>query len=119
MGVVLGITGTGGRALSFSGAKDRIGGSGSGEHSCIKDTLITASGSCHGHRVSPSTVQLVRFSLHEHHWTDSILFHNPSSTIAEVCLIYLNFGSVRDPLLALNSVLTTMPPRESASICWG
>jgi len=45
---------------------------------------------------SSSTVRLVHFTLQEHLLSISTLFHSPHSTIAEVCLTYLNFGCVRD-----------------------
>ena len=45
---------------------------------------------------SSSTVRLVHFTLQEYLSSDPTLFHNPHSTIAEVCLAYLNFGCVRD-----------------------
>jgi len=45
---------------------------------------------------SSSTVRLMHFTLQDHLLNDPTLFHIPHSTIAEVCLTYLNFGSVRD-----------------------
>ena len=44
---------------------------------------------------SSSTVRLVHFILKEHLSSNPTLFHSPHSLIAEVCLTYLNFGSVR------------------------
>ena len=45
---------------------------------------------------SSSTVRLVHFTLQEHLSNDPALFQSPHATIAEVCLTYLNFGSIRD-----------------------
>jgi len=58
---------------------------------------------------SSSTVRLVHFTLQEHLSNDPTLFHGPHSTIAEVCLTYLNFRSVRDLSPTLRSAPSTMP----------
>jgi len=58
---------------------------------------------------SSSTVRLVHFTLQEHLLSHPTLFHSPNSTIAEVCLTYLNFGCVRDLSPALYSAPATMP----------
>jgi len=55
---------------------------------------------------SSSIVRLVHFTLREHLSHDPTLFHSPHSTIAEVCLTYLNFGSIRN----LSQLFT--PPRQ-------
>jgi len=68
---------------------------------------------------SSSTVRLVHFTLQEHLLSDSIIFPNPHSTIAEVCLTYLNSVSVRDLPPTLRSAPTTMPLLEYASCYWG
>ena len=68
---------------------------------------------------SSSTVRLVHFTLQEHLSSDSTLFNNPHSTIAEVCLTYLNFGSVRELPPTLPSAPSTMPFLEYASCYWG
>ena len=68
---------------------------------------------------SSSTVRLVHFTLQEHLLSDPTLFHSPHSTIAEVCLTYLNFGSVRDLSPTLPSAPPTMPLLEYASCHWG
>ena len=68
---------------------------------------------------SSSTVRLVHFTLQEHLASDPTLFQNPHSTIAEVCLTYLNFGSVRDLSLTLRDAPPTMPFLEYASVYWG
>ena len=68
---------------------------------------------------SSSTVRLVHFTLQEHLSSDPTLFHNPHSTIAEVCLTYLNFGCIRDLSPTLDSAPATTPLLEYASINWG
>ena len=44
---------------------------------------------------SSSTLRLAHFTLQEYLLNDPTLFHSPHSAIAEVCLTYLNFGSIR------------------------
>ena len=68
---------------------------------------------------SSSTVRLVHFTLQEHLLHDPTLFHIPHSTIAEVCLTYLNFESVWDLPQTLDSAPSTMPFLEYASYHWG
>jgi len=68
---------------------------------------------------SSSTFRLVHFTLQEHLLSDSTLFHSSHSTIAEVCLTYLNFRCVRDLSPALDSAPATMPLLEYASFYWG
>ena len=68
---------------------------------------------------SSSTVRLVHFTLKEHLLGNPTLFHSPHSTIAEVCLTYLNFGSVRDLSPTLRSAPSTMPLLNYASLYWG
>ena len=68
---------------------------------------------------SSSTVRLVHFTLQEHLSRDPTLFHSPHSTIAEVCLTYLNFGRIRDLSANLYSAPATTPLLEYASIYWG
>ena len=67
---------------------------------------------------SSSRVQLVHFTLHEHLLSNPTLFHSPHATIAEVCLTYLNFGSVWDLSPTLPSAPSTMPFLEYASCYW-
>ena len=69
--------------------------------------------------VSSSTVRLVHFTLQEHLLSDPTVFHSPHSTIAEVCLTYLNFGRVRNLSPLLDSAPTTMPFLKYASCYWG
>ena len=68
---------------------------------------------------SSSRVRLVHFTLQEHLLSDSTLFHSPHSAIAEVCLTYLNFGSVRELSPTLPSAPPTMPFLDYASLYWG
>ena len=67
---------------------------------------------------SSSTVRLVHFTLREHLSSDPTLFNSPHSAIAEVCLTYLNFGSVRDLSPTHRSAPRTMPFLEYASLSW-
>ena len=68
---------------------------------------------------SSSTVRLLHFTLQEHLLSDQTLFHSSHSTIAEVCLTYLNFQCVRDLSPTLDSAPTSMPLLEYASYYWG
>ena len=68
---------------------------------------------------SSSTLRLVHFTLQEHLLSDLTLFHSPHSTIAEVCLTYLNFQCVRDLSPTLRSPPATMPLLKYASHYWG
>jgi len=68
---------------------------------------------------SSSTVRLVHFTLREHLSRDPTLFHTPHSTIAEVCLTYLNFGCIRDLSPTLYSAPASTPFLEYASVYWG
>ena len=65
-----------------------------------------------------STVRLVHFTLQEHLLSDPNLFRSSHSVIAEVCLTYLNFGSVRDLSPTLRSAPSTMPLLQYASLSW-
>jgi len=68
---------------------------------------------------SSSTVRLVHSTLQEHLSHDPTLFHSPHSTIAEVCLTYLDFGCIKDLSPTLRSAPTTTPFLEYASFYWG
>ena len=68
---------------------------------------------------SSSTVRLVHFTLQEHLSNDPTQSHCSHSTIAEICLTYLNFGPVRDLSPTLGSAPSTMPLLKYASIYWG
>jgi len=68
---------------------------------------------------SSSTVRLVHSTLHEYLPSDPTLFHSPHSTIAEVCLTYLNFRNVWDLVPTFDySAPPTMPLLEYASCYW-
>jgi len=66
---------------------------------------------------SSSPVRLVHFSLQEHLLSDPTISQSPHSTIAEVCLPYLNFRSVRELSPTLYAPLT-MPFLKYASLDW-
>jgi len=68
---------------------------------------------------SSSTVRLVHFTLQEHLLSNPTLFGSPHSTIAEVCLTYLNFGCVRNLSPTLDLAPPTMSLLEYASFYWG
>jgi len=68
---------------------------------------------------SSSTVRLVHFTLQEYLSSDPTLFHSPHSEIAEVCLIYLNFGFVRDLSPIVHRIPPATPLVEYASVHWG
>ena len=68
---------------------------------------------------SSSIVRLVHFTLQEHLLSNPTLFHSPHSTIAEVCLAYLNFGCIRNLSPIVDSAPSTMPLLEYASFYWG
>ena len=67
---------------------------------------------------SSSTVRLVHPTLQEHLSLDPTLFQSSHSTIAEVCLTYVLFGSVRDLSLSLDSAPSTMPLLDYVSFFW-
>jgi len=67
---------------------------------------------------SSSTVRLVHFTLQEHLLSIPTLFHSPHSTIAEVCLIYLNFGCITEIPPASYWRPPKMPLLEYASLYW-
>jgi len=66
-----------------------------------------------------SAVCLVHPTLREHLLREPTLFHNPHSTIAEVCLTYLNFGCIRGLSPTLHSAPSMVPLLEYASYYWG
>ena len=68
---------------------------------------------------SSSTARLVHFTLQEHLLNDLTLFHSLHSTMAEVCLTYLNFGCIRDLSPRLFSASSTMPLLQYPSLYWG
>ena len=71
---------------------------------------------------SSRTFRLVHFTLQEHLASDPTLFnnfHNPHSTIAEVCLTYLNFGSITRLSPSFREAPSTIPFVDYASCYWG
>ena len=67
---------------------------------------------------SSSIVRLVHFTLQEHLLSNPTLFNIPHATIAEVCLTYLNFGSVCDLSPYNRSAPSAFPLLEYASFYW-
>jgi len=85
-------------------------------------TLRTLLSSCLGlvtFEASSSIVRLVHFTLQEHLLSNPTISHSPHSSIAEVCLTYLNFECVRGLSPTLTSAPSTMPFLEYASYYWG
>ena len=68
---------------------------------------------------SSSILRLVHYTLQEYLSHNPNLFIQPHSTIAEVCLTYLNFRQVRGFSSTINSVPPTIPFVEYASCYWG
>ena len=68
---------------------------------------------------SSSTVRLVHFTLQEYLSSDPTLFPSPHSTIAEVCLTYLNFKHVSGLSPAFKSAPAITPFVLYASVYWG
>jgi len=68
---------------------------------------------------SSSTVRLVHFTLQEYILANPTLFQSPHSMIAEVCLAYLNFASIRGLSPTLSSPPPAAPFLEYASCYWG
>jgi len=84
-------------------------------------TLRTLLKSCLGLltvEASSSTIRLVHPTLQEHLSLDPTLFQSSHSTIAEVCLTYALFGSVRDFSPSLDSAPSTMPLLDYVSFFW-
>ena len=68
---------------------------------------------------SSSIVRLVHFTLQEHLSIDPTIFHNPHSTVGEVCLTYLIFGCIRNLSPTLYYAPKTSPFLEYTSVYWG
>ena len=66
-----------------------------------------------------STVRLVHFTLQEYFNSHSEHFENPRSTMAEVCLTYLNFDSINALPHSLNSAPVETRLLQYASSYWG
>ena len=69
-------------------------------------------------QASSSTMRLFHFTLQEHLLSDPALSHSSHSTLAEVCLTYLNFQCVQGLPPTLHSAPETMPFLEYASYYW-
>jgi len=68
---------------------------------------------------STSTVRLIHFTLKEHLCTHAELFDRAHSTMAETCLTYLNFQSIKDLLAGLPPDPRDTPFLEYSSLYWG
>ena len=68
---------------------------------------------------SSSTVRLVHFTLQEHLLSNPTLIPSPHSTIAEVCLTYLNFECIKNLSPAVYGPPPEMPLLLYASYYWG
>ena len=68
---------------------------------------------------SSSTVRLVHYTLQEYLSHNPNLSIKPYSTIAEVCLTYLNFGQVCGISPTVRLIPPTIPFVEYASCYWG
>jgi len=66
-----------------------------------------------------SRVRLVHSTLQEYLTTRPDLFTTPHSTMAKVCLTYLNFQSVCELPATLHTIPSTMPFLHYASCSWG
>ena len=68
---------------------------------------------------SSSTVRLMHFTLQEYFNSHSEHFENAESTMAEICLTYLNFNSVDKLSHSLDSAPVEVPFLQYASSYWG
>ena len=68
---------------------------------------------------SSYTVRLVHYTLQEYLSNNTELFHRPHSMIADVCLTYLNFQSVRNLLSTRDWIESPAPLLKYASCSWG
>jgi len=66
-----------------------------------------------------STVRLIHFTLQEYFNSHSEHFENPQSTMAEVCLTYLNFDSISALSYSLDSAPLETCLLQYASSYWG
>ena len=66
-----------------------------------------------------STVRLVHFTLQEYFNSHSEYFENAQSTMAQVCLTYLNFDSVNELSHSLDSTPVEIQLLQYASSYWG
>jgi len=68
---------------------------------------------------STSTVRLIHFTLKEHLCRHAELFDRAHSTMAETCLTYLNFQSIKDLPAGLPPDPRDTPFLEYSSLYWG
>ena len=68
---------------------------------------------------STYTIRLVHYILKEYLSNNTDLFHRPHSTIAQVCLTFLNFQCIKDLSPSLARAPITTPFLEYASLYWG
>ena len=66
-----------------------------------------------------STVRFIHFTLQEYLCTHPELFTRAHATMAETCLTYLNFQSVKDLAADSSPDLPGVPFLKSSSIHWG
>ena len=82
-------------------------------------TLLASSQGLLTVEASSSKVRPVHFTLQEHLSSDPTIFDvSPHSTIAEVCLTYINFESVRNLSPNLDLALSKMPLLEYTAVYW-
>ena len=67
---------------------------------------------------SSSTVRFVHYTLQEYLTKNPTLFHSSHSSIAEVCLTYLDFRCLRDYSPTPDSPSPAMPLEEYAACYW-
>jgi len=90
------------------------------DHENLPDIQIVLS-SCLGLvtvEASSSIVRLVHFTLQEYLLHNPTVFRSPHSTIAEVCLTYLNFSCLWDLSPTPDSISPALPLEEYASCYW-
>ena len=66
-----------------------------------------------------STIRLIHFTLQEYLSTRSDLFDGAHSTMAEVCLTYLNFQHIKNLSASPSRDLQSTPFLEYSSLYWG
>jgi len=101
-------------ALGVEGSTDL----GIGNIPAIK-TLLSCSRGLVTVEKSSYTVRLVHYTLQEYLFNNTNLLPHPHSTIAEVCLTYLNFPYVRSFPPAFRSIPPTARFLQYASCHWG
>jgi len=85
-------------------------------------SIRTVLGCCQGLATvdkGSSTVRLIHFTLKEHLSRHANLFYRPHSTIAETCLTYLNFHTIRDSSVSTSRDQWDTPFLEYSALYWG